>query len=1075
MSYSRPPSKFGLLAGVAALSLLAASASAATFTVSNTNDAGAGSLRQAIIDANAAGGTDSIVFTTAADSTITLASGLPAITGDVTIDGSGSANLTVDGDSTGTVFQISTVGAGSGPTVVIADLSVEGGLNQGSVGTQGGNRTGGGGGGAGAGGGILILDGAEVTLRNVTVASNSAVGGAGAAGGANAAAGGIGGTGGDALDTAGAVGGASGNPGADGSNSADGFSGGGGAGGGTAAVGGAGGDSVFGGGGGAGSNIAAFNANGGTTTYGGGGGYGVSNGGGGGGGGGAGVGGGIFVADTASLTIEDDTSIAMNTVTGGAGGAAGAGAGGGGAGQAVGAGLFLLGNTTITGSTGTNTSFFDTIGGTGNLIIDADGGTVGLLASNTYTGNTNIVSGAVTVYQNTSFGVGGTVTFSNASLLVFVNPVTVANNLVLSYPYLNFIDSGDNVTLSGTMTGTGGFAKVGAGTLLLSGSNGYSGLTGISEGTLQLGSNASYSPNSALQMLAGTTLDLNDFNATVPSLTGAAGSTIDLGTGTLTLSGTGAATFGGAIIGTGDVVFSGSGTTNFNGVSTYTGTTTLDDGTFVLGSSSAYAAASLASDVTVNTGATIGGHGTIGGNLSAAGGTVRPGNSIGTLHVAGDYTMNAASTLSIELSSSQTSVLAVTGQATVDGTLSLLFTGSGYATKTYTFLTADGGVSGTFDTVSLVNAPAGFATTLRYSATYIELLLAAMAPTNPSLHTSLATTQLSTAHKASGTVLGRLADARFSGTASGRAYADATDFEPFKIASVANDQNVAGLIASAQENMARYGGWFKGFGSFNSVDARKDSPSFSGKTGGFMAGFDRNVAKDTVVGVAAGYSHTNLTEDSAEQSNGDISTPRVALYGGTIWNKLAFDGTLGYGLNLIDSTRPVSGENMTSSYEAHELTAAIQVSRSFEAEAFRLTPRLGLEYAGLFRSAFTEDGTEGMEVGKENDASLRPYLGFSVAHPYKTANGAELLPEARVKYSRETFRTDRNNDVVYQGTASEIMGVNTARNVFSFGAGLSAKMQEQLSLFADYDADLSRGDGAGVTEHTVSAGLRYRF
>jgi hypothetical protein len=34
----------------------------ATFTVTNTNDSGAGSLRQAVLDANAAAGADTIVF-----------------------------------------------------------------------------------------------------------------------------------------------------------------------------------------------------------------------------------------------------------------------------------------------------------------------------------------------------------------------------------------------------------------------------------------------------------------------------------------------------------------------------------------------------------------------------------------------------------------------------------------------------------------------------------------------------------------------------------------------------------------------------------------------------------------------------------------------------------------------------------------------------------------------------------------------------------------------------------------------------------------------------------------------------
>ena len=56
--------------------------------VSNTNDAGAGSFRQAIIDANACATTPTITFTISSGSTINLLSDLPAIT---------KANLTING------------------------------------------------------------------------------------------------------------------------------------------------------------------------------------------------------------------------------------------------------------------------------------------------------------------------------------------------------------------------------------------------------------------------------------------------------------------------------------------------------------------------------------------------------------------------------------------------------------------------------------------------------------------------------------------------------------------------------------------------------------------------------------------------------------------------------------------------------------------------------------------------------------------------------------------------------------------------------------------------------------------
>ena len=78
-----------------------------TFIVTNTNDSGAGSFRQAILDANNSGGTDLITFDIVGQSVIRVLTGLPVITDEVTIDGttepnySGTPIVQLDGSLTG--------------------------------------------------------------------------------------------------------------------------------------------------------------------------------------------------------------------------------------------------------------------------------------------------------------------------------------------------------------------------------------------------------------------------------------------------------------------------------------------------------------------------------------------------------------------------------------------------------------------------------------------------------------------------------------------------------------------------------------------------------------------------------------------------------------------------------------------------------------------------------------------------------------------------------------------------------------------------------------------------------------
>jgi hypothetical protein len=164
-----------------------------TFTVTNTDDSGAGSLRQAILDANANPGPD-VIDATGVSGTIIInpANYFLVITDDVTINGPGQANLTISGDNASRIFWI------QNGTITIQDLTLANGY------AKGGN---GGGGGMGAGGAIFMHEGRQdpnttngilsgrinLTLINVTLKDNVALGGNGGFG--NGGGGGMGGNG----------------------------------------------------------------------------------------------------------------------------------------------------------------------------------------------------------------------------------------------------------------------------------------------------------------------------------------------------------------------------------------------------------------------------------------------------------------------------------------------------------------------------------------------------------------------------------------------------------------------------------------------------------------------------------------------------------------------------------------------------------------------------------------------------------------------------------------------------------------------------------------------------------------
>ena len=123
-------------------------AGAAEFAVTNLDDSGPGSLREAMTSAIAAGGTNVITFN--AIGTISLASSLPDITNSLTIAGPGPASLNISGENNVRIFHM----VGGGIAVSLSGLQ----LGRGS---------------AGSGGGAVLLENGDANTTVAPIAASN--------------------------------------------------------------------------------------------------------------------------------------------------------------------------------------------------------------------------------------------------------------------------------------------------------------------------------------------------------------------------------------------------------------------------------------------------------------------------------------------------------------------------------------------------------------------------------------------------------------------------------------------------------------------------------------------------------------------------------------------------------------------------------------------------------------------------------------------------------------------------------------------------------------------------------------
>ncbi len=355
------------------------------------------------------------------------------------------------------------------------------------------------------------------------------------------------------------------------------------------------------------------------------------------------------------------------------------------------------GKTLAIGGTVNNGGFLLAVDGSGNtatagVISGAGGlgkagsGTLTLSGANSYTGTTTISAGTL-AYGASNVIASGAVTVSGGTLNIgtysdTVGAVTLTGGgitgttgVLAGSSYA--VESG---SISAILGGSGTLTKSTAGTVTLTGSNAYTGLTTVSAGTLAYG--ASNVIASGAVTVSGGTLDIGTYSDTVGAVTLTSGSI----TGTTgVLAGSSYAVQSGSISailnGTGTLAKSTTGTVTLSGSNLYAGTTTVSAGALTIQNGAALG--TTAAGTTVASGAALQLQGnittltealTLNGTGVAADGALR--NLSGSNSYAGLVTLGGASRIN-----SDAGTLTLSNTGTITGaTFGLTVGGAGNTT-----------------------------------------------------------------------------------------------------------------------------------------------------------------------------------------------------------------------------------------------------------------------------------------------------------------------------------------------------------------------------------------------------------
>ena len=666
----------------------------------------------------------------------------------------------------------------------------------------------------------------------------------------------------------------------------------------------------------------------------------------------------------------------------------------------------------------------------GTLNVNGTAGARGVL-------ETRFVRGGVGTADVT---LNGGILRANANIANFF--VNFSNRQVLLGADGGFFDTnGFNIGVEPELTGAGALTKQGAGTLTLTGENTYSGNTTITGGTLKLGN-------------GGTT----------GSIVGNVAND-----GILAFDRSDVVTFGGTITGSGGVQQLGTGQTILTANNAaLLGVSGVYDGILSVNNT-------LGGSMEVR-GGRLQGIGQVGTTTNFAGGTIAPGNSIGTLTIAGDY-IGSGGTLEIETvlgdDTSATDQLIITGNTSGTTNVRVInFGGTGDQTVEGIKIIDVGGVSaGSF---SLLGSYVFEGDQAVVAGAYAYRLYQGGASTPADGDWYLRSALLS-----SGTPLYQ------AGAPVYEAYSSV--LQRFNTLDTLQQRVGSRVWGSSDTNAGQgsdggdYGIWGRIVGQHDRLSPHSSTTStdYTVDTWQLQAGTDMELMSSSGGNLVGGLSLRYGTIDgdiTSPYGNGAITSSGYGLGSTLTWygnggfyvdgqvNLTWFDSDLN---STTAATRLASGNNGFGYALGVEAGQQIAISPGWS-----LTPQAQLSFSGLSYRDFTDAFGAKVSLGRDNDLKLRLGLSSDYENSWTgeagTRNRLQVYGIANLYYD---LSPDARTDVA--GVALR----NSQERLWG-GLGLGGTYawdNEKYAVHGQAGINTSLGDLSGNTSLSGTLGFTARF
>jgi autotransporter-associated beta strand protein len=531
----------------------------------------------------------------------------------------------------------------------------------------------------------------------------------------------------------------------------------------------------------------------------------------------------------------------------------------------------------------------------------------------------------------------------------------------------------------------------------------------------------------------------------------------------------------GCTSGSGSLEKVGSGQLTLSGINTYTGSTTVNGGFLsVMGSIAS------SSGTTVNSGGALTGSGIVSDTTIASGGIFLPGSGFGTsMSVQGNLAFQSGALYLVQLTSTTSTSADVSGTAQLHGDVAAAFAPGSTVMKQYMILHAAGGVSGTFDGLS-VAAPGNFVASLSYDPTHayinfnldfsaanhlnvnqtnvgnaltnffnsnggISAVFASLSPAGLTQASGeLATGTQQATFNAMNLFLSLLTDPFVAGRGSNVAAGGGAQPYAEEESSLAYAAKTSGGARDALARMPtkavarndlldnRWSVWGSAFGGGADIsgNAALGSNSANVRAFGFAAGADYRISPATIAGFALAGGGTNFSVTGSGYGRSDMF--QAGAFVRHTVGAAYVTGALAYGGQEVTTDRfvTIAGlDHLRAQFNSNAWSGRIEGGYRYATPWMGITPYAAAQFTTIDLPAYAEQviaGT-GMFALNYNARSVtdpRSELGVRTDRSFAMSNGILTL-RGRLAWAHDYY-TDRNITPVFQALPGAFFVVNGA-------------------------------------------------